>query len=287
MLTNIQSYHRPGSIDEAIDLLAEDDGRVILAGGTRLIPDAIRDYEEVVDIQELPLNGLEFTDDTLTAGSLTRVAELQKNEDLDKYNLSVLREAALHRPSQLKRNQSTIGGELVSSGGRSELATVLLALDAELTVRGPDGERTLDLADLYAEDGSVTLDTAEIITSVSLPLPDEDDQLYYRRLSRTNNDISLVNFAFYGRPNGQGFERTRMAVGGVEERNRRLPKTETFAETIDVSDDQLEEALDGPLEGDVKFQDDFRASGEYRFDVLKVFVKRALTQEEGVETPFK
>lgn len=287
MLTNIKSYHRPGSVEEAIELLVEDDGRVILAGGTRLIPDKIREYEEVVDIQELPLTGLEFTENTLTIGSLTRVVELQKNEELGDHNLSILREAALHRPSQLKRNQSTIGGELASSEGRSELATVLLALGAELAVRGPEGERTLELADLYAESGELTLGKADIITSIILDFPEDGDHLYYRRLSRTNNDISLVNFAFHGRPNGQGFERARMAVGGVEERNRRLPRTETFAEAIDVSGDELDEELSEPLEGDVKFRDDFRSSGEYRFDVLKVFVKRALTQEEGDEDPFK
>lgn len=287
MLTNIESYHRPQSVEETVKLLSEDEGRVILAGGTRLIPDEIRDYKEVVDIQELPLEGLEFSDDTLTIGSLSRIADIQKNEDLDTYNLSVLRKAALDRPSQLKRNQSTIGGELVSSEGGSELATVLLALDAQLNVRGPEGERTMELSELYAGDGTVTLDPAEIITSIYLPLPDEDDHIYYRRLSRTHNDISLVNFAFYGRPNGQGFERTRIAVGGVDDRNRRMPKTEAFAETVDVSDNELKQELAVPLEGDVDFQDDFRASAEYRMDVLKVFVKRALIQEEGVEDPFK
>lgn len=290
MFTNIKEYHRPGSIEEAVDLLhqsANDGGRVPLAGGTHLIPDEIRNYEEVVDLQDLPMAGVEISDGTLAVGSLTKVADLQKNQRLSRNNLHVLRKAALDKASQLKRNQSTVGGELVSSQGRSELATVLIALGAELSVSGPEGKRTLPLEDLYDDEGNSTLGPAEIITSVDCSVPAEEDRLYYRRLSRTENDLSLVNFAFYGRPNGRGFERSRMAVGGVGGPNRRLPKTEAFSETLEEPEEELEDEIAHPLKEDVEPETDFRASGEYRFEVLKVFIKRALTDEEGAEDPFK
>jgi carbon-monoxide dehydrogenase medium subunit len=281
MFPNIDDYHRPETVDSAVDLMAENpEDRVVLAGGTTLIPQEITEYSEVVDIQSIGYEGIDSSGDSIQIGALTPISQLQKSSGLRDRDLDVLMEAARDKRSQLKRNQATVGGELASADPRAEIPTVLLALGAELTVQGTDGTRTLPLDDLYDGSGSLTLEDSEIITSVEFEAPGDDERLFYDRLSRTENDISLVNCAFRGRYTGDGYENVRVAAGAVDEATVRLPEVEQFVEDLQRWSPDAEDELDQILEESVHPPDDFRASSDYRRTVLGVYIKRAVTGQD-------
>ncbi|MFB6356161.1 MAG: xanthine dehydrogenase family protein subunit M [bacterium] len=286
MKKDINAYHRPDTIRDAIDLLEEDpSGRVVLAGGTHLVPEEIEQYEEVVDIQDLDLSDLAHSNRTVEIGALVTVAQLQKSELLSDSNLDVVQQAALDKPSQLIRNQATVGGEIGRGGSGSELAAVFLALEANVVLTNENGSRECSLKNVYGDNGETKLGSSEIITRIELSVPAEEDQLFYDRLSRTENDVSLGHLAFWGRPENGGYEDVRLVVGGVTDAPRRMKKVEALVketvefdrETLDAIRDRLAEELSPP--------DDFRASAEYRLDVLQTFLERALVSTDDI--PFE
>lgn len=281
MFPNIEQYHRPDTVDSAIALLEERPGdRVILAGGTTLIPDEIEPYSEVVDIQSLGFEGIERSGDRVIIGALTNVADLQDNDLLLDNKLDALIDAALDKPSQLFRNQATIGGELARANARAEIPAVLMALGAELTVEGIGGAQTINIDSLYGDDGRLKLNDTDIIRSVEFDIPDDNERIFYDRLSRTENDISLVNCAFRGRYTGDGYDDVRVVAGAVDDAAVRLPEVEQFIEGLDRWSPDAEDQLDEILEETVHPPDDFRASSDYRRTVLGVYIKRAITGED-------
>lgn len=280
MLANLDDYHRPQSAEEAVELVQEQpDERVYLAGGTYLIPHHISPYSEVVDLQELDLTGLSIDEERVELGALCRVAQIQKSDRLADLGLEPLAEAALNKPSQLIRNQATVGGELASGEERSDLATVLRALPTELTVQSPDNTRTLSIREFYNDLGQPALEPAELIRGISLPVL-EDDGLFYDRVARTENDRPLVSISIYCERDDGGITDTRVAAAGVAQGIVRLVAVEDLVERHDSVDQAIEE-LEPTLEDAVSPPDDFRASSEYRTQVATTLIKRGLTQLDG------
>lgn len=282
MLSNIEAYHRPDTLQEAVSLLEEDpQNRVVLAGGTHLIPDRLSSYREVVDLQNLPFQGAEKDGERVHIGALTRISSLQKSIQWNRWNLGVLSEVAKDKPSQLIRNQATLGGELVRADARAELPVVLLALGARVQYRGPEGESVVPLENFYRGEGETVLQPADIVTAVDVPLPSSDDRIYYNRLSRTENDDSLISLACWFKDGQDVISDARVAAGGVDEHAVRLNQVEECIRRHSITNPEFRDELSEVLQSEVMPPSDFRASGRYRRTVLGVFLRRALNLDEG------
>jgi len=274
MLANLQSA------EEAVELVRDNpDDRVYLAGGTYLIPHHISPYNEVVDLQELDLTGFSIGDQRVELGALCRVAEIQKSDRLTEVGLGPLADAALNKPSQLIRNQATVGGELASGEERSDLATVLRALPTELTVQGPEGTRTLSIREFYNDLGQPALEPAELIRGISVPVLN-DDGLFYDRVARTENDRPLVSVSIYCERSGGTISDCRVAAAGVAQGIVRLVAVEDLLDQNDRVSQAIEE-LEPTLDEALSPPDDFRASSDYRTKLATTLIKRGLTQLDG------
>lgn len=182
-------YARPGSVDEALELLTRE-GAAVLAGGTDLagqIDRGIRAPELVVDLQDAGLGGIEADGDGVRIGATTTLAELASADLVEPY--AAVATAAGLAASPLLRNQGTVGGNLCQhtrcwyyrgeewtcwlgggdtcfaqigdhrkhnlepgdciSAHPSDLAPALAACGATVALRSRDGERELPLLDLY------------------------------------------------------------------------------------------------------------------------------------------
>ena len=186
----MSAYVRPGTIDEALALLAED-GAQPLAGGTDLVPLQSRGKAPgtLVDVRGLLGDAIEPSGDGLAIGAATRVADVAADERIAARYAALSQAARLAAAPQL-RNQGTVAGNLAQhvrcwyfrhpdltcwlAGGDtcyaqigdhrkhgleagdcisvapSDLAAALLALDASVQITGPGGERTVPIAELYA-----------------------------------------------------------------------------------------------------------------------------------------
>ena len=165
-------YRKAGSIAEAVQLLSDNPGAKILAGGHSLIPlmrFRLARPEVVIDIGGIAnLRGITVSGDTINIGALTTHAEIAASVDVQQAN-GLLAEAAGGIGDPAVRNRGTIGGNLAHADPASDWATVLTALGASVSAQGPAGSRTIAVSDLVEDAFTTVLAEDELITTVSVP----------------------------------------------------------------------------------------------------------------------
>ena len=139
------TYHRPGSLDEALALLDENGDARVLAGGHSLLPlmkmrlvspAALIDLDGIPDLGEIAEDG-----DSLTIGALASHASVASS-DLVRRRCPVLAETAEVIGDRQVRNRGTIGGSLAHADPGADYPTVVTALAAAINAAGRNGRRT-------------------------------------------------------------------------------------------------------------------------------------------------
>src|SRR5215213_5319419 len=133
--TMITAYHRPKTLDEALNLLTQPN-RTPLGGGT-LLSKTTTDSVEAVDLQSVGLNVVKKIGNNLEIGATVSLQQLLESEQWPEALRSALK---LEAPLNI-RNAATTAGTLVACDGRSTFASVLLALDAKLELTRLDDSK--------------------------------------------------------------------------------------------------------------------------------------------------
>src|SRR6478752_2763358 len=144
-IPSLFAYTRAGDVDEALRILASDDGAKVIAGGQSLLPLMklrLASAETLVDIGGLgELKGISKLDDgRLSIGALTTYAELMESPAI---HYGVLRDALPSIGDVQVRNRGTVGGAVAHADPASDLPAALLALGAELVLQSSSGTRTV------------------------------------------------------------------------------------------------------------------------------------------------
>ncbi len=196
----ITAYHRPKSLEEAMALMARSTPRTVPLGGGTLLSHGGTDRLEVVDLQNLGLNQIRRTGNTLEIGAtVTLQSLLEAQQASPAFRRALLLEAPLNL-----RNAATIAGTLVTCDGRSGLAALLLALDTKLTLMRPKAD-VVGLGDFLPIRERIL--QGALIINAQLPA---NAKVAFEAVSRTPADKPSVCVALAQRPSG----RTRLAVGG-------------------------------------------------------------------------
>lgn len=190
----ITSYHRPHTLDEALELLKRPN-TLPLGGGTLLSRPGQKALE-VVDLQDLGLNSIKPRGNDLEVGAAATLQTLLESEHCPDALKAALR---LEAPLNI-RNSATVAGALVTCDGRSTLATSLLALDAKLRIASPE-------ANIVTLGEFLPLRVRGLITSIVFPL---NAKIAFEEVARTPADKPIVCAALAQWPSG----RTRLAIGG-------------------------------------------------------------------------
>ena len=120
------------------------------------------------------------------------------------------------------RNQGTIGGNLCTSSPIGDIAPVLLALNSKLNIFSREGTKKVYLRDFYTGYRKNILNKDEIISSIEIPLPKKDYNLFCWKLSkRYDQDISTISLTVYIKIKDQIIDDIHLAAGGIAE----IPKT--------------------------------------------------------------
>jgi CO/xanthine dehydrogenase FAD-binding subunit len=269
MAARPSAYHRPKSIDEALQLLARPD-TAPLAGGTTLF--AAETRVAVVDLQDLGLDEIQMEAEQLNVGAMTRLT------DLDTYLLAqeeaeggadpgncarLLRRAVDRAGPNTYRNAATIGGVVGARLADSELLAALLALEAEVTLLGP-GEEKMTLLEYLEPDERPNGLITEIVVPWMQGIGDSE------RVARTPADYPIVSVTMW-QPGG---ETPRLAATGIDRRPVRLGAAEDrlHAAPVNVSIEQASTAA----ASQVKHPGDFRGDAAYRSDMVVVLTARVL-----------
>ena len=167
-------YHRPTDISDVIAILEEhgDDARV-MAGGHSLIPMMklrMAEVPHLIDLQDVTgLNGIELGE-TITIGAMTTQAEIIDHAGLAEA-APILREAALQIADPQVRYMGTVGGNVANGDPGNDMPGLMQCLDAQFTVVGPDGERTIAAREFYEAAYMTAREDEEVLTAVSFTRP--------------------------------------------------------------------------------------------------------------------
>src|SRR3954453_23803181 len=152
MLLREVGYARPGSIAEAIELLAADDGARALAGGQTLInvmkaragsPDGLVDLNGLEELKGMELGA----DGPLELGAMTTYTEIVESSEARAR--PILADVCAQIADVQVRNRGTIGGNICTNDPTYHLPPLLAALDAQMTIQGAGGERTVPAAEFF------------------------------------------------------------------------------------------------------------------------------------------
>ena len=266
----------------AVALLAEHgSGAKVLAGGTDLLADlkaAQHSPRVMVDIsQAADLKGISLTNDGLRLGALVTHTEIMRSAVIRDYCPALI-EAAHTIGAVQTRNLGTIGGNLVTCVPSMDSGPTLLALDAQITVVDPGGQRRMPLSELFAGPRKTSLADGQLLVDIIIPKASLGKPAAFLKFGlRKGQALALVNAAasFWVERERTTFVAPRIALGAVAPKVIRAPKAEAFLAGLTISPEAMEKA--GRIAAtEAKPISDFRASADYRRDLIAVLVKRAL-----------
>ncbi len=238
-------YVRATSVEEALDLLVDPDAKAI-AGGQSLLPVMklrIARPSLLVDIGSLDLGGIDVRDGELHVGPLVTWAELVRAQALARPAFAAITECAAAIGDLQVRNRGTVGGSLAHADPASDMPAVLAALGAELLLRSPIGERTVEASDFAAGPFTTALVSQELIVDIVVPVPPPGSGSAYVAVEHPASGFALAGAAALVRADG-----TRsVALAGVGARPILLPSgTDPVGaiESIEVVGDDFAPAED-------------------------------------------
>ncbi len=167
-------YHRPGTVEEAVTLLAElGEGARPLAGGQSLIPILKMRMDEpsdLVDIGRLPeLMRLECAPDQVRLGALATHARIAASPAADA--VPIIRDCAGGIADPQVRALGTIGGSVCIADPSSDWPTLLHVLDARVVCRGAAGSYEVGIREFIKDAYTTSLDAGELVTEIQAPQP--------------------------------------------------------------------------------------------------------------------
>ena len=276
-------YLRPGTVEEVLHLLAEyGDEAKLLAGGQSLIPTMnfrLAQPAVLIDLNAVKgLDSLEGVDGGgLRLGAMVRQATAEKSA-LVAERAPLMAETLPFVAHAQIRNRGTIGGNLAHCDPRSELPAVMLALDANLTGRGPDGERSIGADDFFAGFFGTALEEGELLTEVVIPPPVAGGGHAFTEVSRRQGDYAMVGVAVSVVCDGTGrCDQARIALLSVGSRPMLAEQASACLVGERPSSAAVVAAGHAAGKRDIDPQEDMHASVAYRRHLATVLVRRALT----------
>ena len=274
-------YVSPKTLQEAIGELEKHGQEAkVLAGGHSLIPLMklrLSTPSFLVDIGRINnLSYIREEDGHIAIGALTTHHDIEFS-DLLKSKLPLLTSAASQIGDPSVRNRGTIGGAAAHADPFGDFPACLLALDAELKVVGPKGERTIAARDWFVDTFTTSLGPNEILREIRIATPPPGTKGTYLKFSRRSQDWAIVAVA--AQVGLKGEEITQVAIGltGMGSRPIRASGVEQALRGKSAHDDELRKAAERAVEGTDPPQD-LNGSPDYRRHLAKVLTRRALEQ---------
>jgi aerobic carbon-monoxide dehydrogenase medium subunit len=280
-------YRPAESLEHGLELLAEygDDARPI-AGGTALVnlmKQRLVQPAVLVGLRGLgrdPLLGgvTRQADGSLWLGALATHTAVATSPTVQE-GWPLVAEAFRRVATPRIRNIATVGGSLAHADPSQDPPAALLALDAEVLVVGPDGQRRIPLAGFFLDYYETVLEPGELVAGCTIPVvPPGSGWAYQKLLPRTEDDYATVAVAARVRLDDAGVcHAAGIALVGAGPRPLRAPAAEAAlvgqhpAEATIAEAAELAKAVADPL-------DDWRGSARYKQRMVGVFTRRALAE---------
>jgi len=278
-------YEAPGSLDEAIGLLHDGGDYVkVLAGGQSLIPLMKLRFaapELVVDINNLPGLGYHRADPdgTLRIGALCRHADLEHSALLAGSQPTMAAAAPLIADPTV-RNRGTLVGSLCHADPQGDWASVVLSLGGSVIAQGPEGQRSIPMAEFVSGPFENALAPDEIAVEAVIPPPQGQRSGGYLKLERRVGDFATVGVAVSVERAGDVVSRAGIALTGVGGSTIAAADAAAALTGRPLSAESIGEAASLAAAA-ARPRTDHRGSAEYKRHMVATFVERILSRVSG------
>lgn len=272
-------YHRPTSLQAALDLLARsgDSGRP-LAGGQSLMPMMafrLAAPGTLVDLGGVPeLDRITIDAKGVHLGAMVRWRDLEDDERL-RAAAPILAEAVPHIAHYQIRNRGTVGGSLANADPASELPAVVVACDAMIEIASAKATRTIPAAKLFLGPLTTSLEPGEIITGIQFPAWPVSRKWAFNEFATHRGAFALAGVALWYDGDAKAARNVHIAVLGAASTPRRLAKAEAALEGKPVTAATIADAATA-ASAEVDPSDDIHADAAYRRALVATLVERAL-----------
>ena len=269
---------RPGSLEEALGILAEGENVHPIAGGTNLIPDMRKGTHApstLVDVSKLPeLCCIRRKDGHLLIGGGVTIGELL-DDPMAQQAAPILTQMARTFANTLIRNRATVGGNLVNAAPCADTAPALLVLDAEVELTSVEGIRWVRLGDFLLDAFKTERRPDELLTAIRFPIPPVGGTGGFQKMGlRKISCMAKVNVAAYVERDEAGHCRVaRLALGAASAAAMRVPEAESVLTGRSLTPERIDEAA---RSAEAAAQP--RAGSEYKHQVVYGLTRRILTE---------
>jgi len=276
-------YVKPTSVAEAVSALAEggEDAKII-AGGQSLLPVLrlrLAAPSLLVDLGGIAdLKGIRDDGDGIVVGAMTPYFEII-GDNLVQEHVALLAQATQTVADNQVRHRGTLGGALAHADPAGDLGAPALALDAQMTIAGASGSRTVSAAEFFVDYFTTAIGEGEILTEIRFPKYTGWGS-HYEKFNRTAQAWSMCAVAAAVRVEGGSIAEARVGLTnmgttpiratGVEQALVGQPAT---AEAVRAAAEHATEGTAAPSDAD--------AASDYREHLAKVLTGRAVLAAAG------
>jgi carbon-monoxide dehydrogenase medium subunit len=276
------AYERAASVEDAIALLSQHgDAAKLIAGGHSLLPIMklrLAEPELLIDIGRIAeLRGIRDVGSEIAIGALT-THHAVATDPLLRERIPLLADTASRVGDRQVRNRGTIGGALAHADAASDYPAAILALEATIVVRGPQGERSIPASEFFLDFLTTALQPDEVLTEVRIAPPATGHGWSYQKLANQASGYALVGVAALALLNGDGasFD-VRVGVTGAAAVPWRAIAVEAALQGQKLNGEGVAAAAAGIMDG-IEPLDDLHGSAEYRRRVTQGLTRRAILQ---------
>ena len=285
-------YLAPRTIAEACDLLAAHHDRAeLLAGGTDLLlqmPRRETTPSHVIGLKGVAeMAGIRVLDDGGVAIGAMTTLQAFLSSPIVRGRYPVLAEAAATIGGVELRNVATVGGNIAGALPCADLPPALITLGATVRLASDNGERVVPLDEFFPQFGTTAARPDELLTTILLPdIPSFSGGAYLKFHDRQSMDMTTVGVGAFVtlEEDGKIFRNVRIALASSAPVPLRARKSEALLRGRPCTDEALEAAALAVCE-EANPRSSWRASRDYRFELLRGLTKRAITNARRNASP--
>jgi carbon-monoxide dehydrogenase medium subunit len=278
MIAQDFDYVRPKTLDEALGLIADGNSK-LLAGGMSLIPLMklrLAAPERVVDVARIPeLNYIREGDGVLHLGATVTHHQIESSALL-RSRCALLSETASNIGDAQVRNRGTVGGSVAHADPAADYPAALLALEANVVIAGPSGNRTMTFEDFVVDTFTTALEPGEMVREVVVPVENGAGGHSYQKVVQPASGYAVVGIAVRIRKSGGKISGARIGVTGLGPKAYRARNVEQALEGTAGTGQDVQRAAALVAEN-VDANRDIHASAEYRTHLARVYTMRAIS----------
>lgn len=257
----IREYLKPVTLEEAYNIL-KDKNATIIGGGAYLRLGA-KEIDTVLDLSKLNLDTIEDKSDSIEIGAMVTLREIEQSQVIKKnFSGAVSRAVSAIMGVQI-RNIATVGGSVAGRYAFSDVITPLLVLDTYVQLY--KGGK-ISIKEFLDKKGKI----GDVITKIIIMK--DDRKASFKSLRNTSTDFAILNAAA---SNVDG--NFKIAVGARPGVAKLAEKAMELLKISEINEETAIKAGEIAAE-ELKFGNDIRGSLEYRTELCKTLVKRAIME---------